>query len=321
MLSVVNLDADPGTVRFRFVADNGTQIGATRTLPIAGRGKISITAQDFFLDAGPAMVQGSVEIVGSGIRLAGSVAFGSATPGGFFTALPLAPARHLRLTFSQIASDTNFYTGLAILNPDSAPLRASIKVYDKSGNEIASKVEDLPAFGRVSKLLTDYFPELAGRQISGGYVIVEAIKNLAAFAVFGAKNLSRSRRFPRRFFSAWAAKSAPAAGRRSVFTPRITPSPVRRPGPTRAFSTNPLVGGLMSEVGIFGTASHAHVAHPVTHENRMRDRATWERARLARISSGFRNSMAFAGGTPAVPGYFRSRSEENLVSQDVSDTK
>jgi hypothetical protein len=38
----------------------------------------------------------------------------------------------------------------------------------------------------------------------------------------------------------------------------------------------------------------------------MRDGATWERARLARISSGFRNSMAFAGGTPAVPGYFRS---------------
>jgi hypothetical protein len=200
MLAVVNLDADPGTVRFRFVADNGTQIGATRTLPIAGRGKISITAQDFFLEAGPVMVQGSVEIVGSGIRLAGSVAFGSRIPGGFFTALPLAPARNLRLTFSQIASDMNFYTGLAIMNPDSAPLRASIKVYDKSGNEIAGKVEDLPAFGRVSKLLTDYFPELAGRQISGGYVIVEAIKNLAAFAVFGAKNLSALSAVPPQIF-------------------------------------------------------------------------------------------------------------------------
>jgi hypothetical protein len=79
-------------------------------------------------------------------------------------------------------------------------LRASIKVYDKSGNEIASKIEDLPAFGRVSKLLTDYFPELAGRQISGGYVIVEAIKNLAAFAVFGAKNLSALSAVPPQIF-------------------------------------------------------------------------------------------------------------------------
>jgi hypothetical protein len=190
LLSVVNLDSDPGTVRFRFIADDGTQIGATRVLPIAGQGKISITAQDFFLAASQAMVQGAVEIVGSGIRLAGSVTFGSATPGGFLTALPLAPAKQLKLVFSQIASNAGFYTGLAILNPDSAALRASIRVFDSSGGELASKVEDLPAQGRVSKLLTDYFPELAGRQISGGYVIVEAIKSLAAFAVFGTKNLS-----------------------------------------------------------------------------------------------------------------------------------
>ncbi len=199
-LSVINLDADPGTARFRFIADDGTQIGATRILPIAGLGKISVTAQDFFLAAGPAMVQGSVEIVGSGVRLAGNVVFGSSAPGGFLTALPLASARDFRLTFSQIASDVNFYTGLAILNPDSAPLRAAIKVYDKSGNEIAGKVEDLPAFGRTSKLLTDYFPELAGRQISGGYVIVEGIKTLAAFAVFGTKNLSALSAVPPQIF-------------------------------------------------------------------------------------------------------------------------
>ena len=199
-LSVVNLDADPGTVRFRLVGDDGVQIGATRTLPIAGRGKISITAQDFFLAAGPAIVQGSVEIVGTGVRLAGSVAFGRATPGGFHTALPLAAARHLQLTFSQVASDVNFYTGLAILNPDSAPLRAAIRVYDAGGNEIANKVVDLPAFGRVSRLLTEYFPELGERQISEGYMIVEAIKNLVAFAVFGAKNLTALSAVPPQIF-------------------------------------------------------------------------------------------------------------------------
>jgi hypothetical protein len=199
-LSVVNLDADPGTVRFRLVGDDGVQIGATRTLPIAGRGKISITAQDFFLATGPAIVQGSVEIVGSGIRLAGSVAFGRANAGGFYTSLPLAVARNLQLTFSQVASDVNFYTGLAILNPNSAPLRAAIRVYDADGNEIARKVEDLPAFGRVSRLLTEYFPALAGRQISEGYMIVEAIENFAAFAVFGAKNLTALSAVPPQIF-------------------------------------------------------------------------------------------------------------------------
>jgi hypothetical protein len=187
-LTVINLDADPGTVRFRFVANDGTQIGSTRNLPIAGRGKILVDSRDFFLNAGAAMTQGYVEVAGAGIRLGGSVAFASATPGRFLTSLPLAPAKPARMIFSQVASDDNFYTGLAIVNPESTPIRASINVYDRNGTWLAGKVEDLPAQGRVSKLLTEFFPELAGRKISSGYFVVEAARNLAAYAVFGTRN-------------------------------------------------------------------------------------------------------------------------------------
>jgi len=190
VLSVVNLDFHSGSVRFRFVADDGSPIGIVRELPVSGLGKILVSEQDFFLAAGASMKQGSVEITGIGIRLAGSVIFGSSAPGKFLTSLPLAPARPGRMLLGQIASDDMYYTGLAIFNPESLPARALIQVFDREGMPLAVKFEDLPAGGRVSRLLTEYFPEFAGRKISGGYILVHTITPVSAFAVFGTKNLT-----------------------------------------------------------------------------------------------------------------------------------
>jgi hypothetical protein len=190
MLSVINLDPGPGTVRFRFIADDGAQIGSTRELPIAGRGKILISAQDFFLDAGAIMRQGSVEVAGSGVRLSGSVIFGSTAPGKLLASLPLAPARQARMTFAQIASDDQYYTGLAILNPGSTKTSVCIVVYDRDGNLLAGKVEEIPAGGRISRMLTDYFPAFAGQSLVGGYLDVDVAGPVTAFAVFGTKNLT-----------------------------------------------------------------------------------------------------------------------------------
>jgi hypothetical protein len=190
MLSVINLDAGPGTVHFRFIADDGTQIGSARELPIAGQGKILVSAQDFFLDAGATMRQGSVEITSSGVRLSGSVIFGSAAPGKLLASLPLAPARQARMTFGQIASDDQYYTGLAILNPGNTTTKAYIVVYGRNGNMLAGKMEEIPAGGRISKMLTDYFPEFAGQSIVGGYLDVDVAGPVTAFAVFGTKNLT-----------------------------------------------------------------------------------------------------------------------------------
>ena len=41
-LSVVNLESTSGTVTFKFIKDDGTQIGATKQMPISAKGKISI---------------------------------------------------------------------------------------------------------------------------------------------------------------------------------------------------------------------------------------------------------------------------------------
>ena len=190
VLSVVNLDARPGSVRFRFLGNDGSQIGIVRELMVAALGKILISEQDFFLNAGSSMKQGSVEITGVGVRVAGSVIFGSAVPGRFLTSLPLTPARQARMLFGQIASDDLYYTGLAIHNPESLPTQVRILVFDHDGTPIAAKFEELPAGGRVSRLLTDFFPELADRKISDGYITVHAVTPVSAFAVFGTRNMT-----------------------------------------------------------------------------------------------------------------------------------
>ena len=68
-LSVVNLDDQAGTVTFEFIGDGGMQIGMTRMLAIAANGKIQVTDQTFFLDAGDTLTQGYVRITSDGPRL------------------------------------------------------------------------------------------------------------------------------------------------------------------------------------------------------------------------------------------------------------
>ena len=189
MLSVINLDSTAGSVSLRFVSDEGTQMGTVRVVPIAPRGKIRITDQRFFIDAGDRLRQGYLEI-SSSVRLAGSVVFGDPGRSTFSSALPLASSLQSRLALGQVASNDTYFTGIAILNPNDAAARAIIEVYDSDGNPVTSKIEEIPARGRRSQLLTEYFPGLAGVNLGSGYIKITVNRNVATFALFGTHDLS-----------------------------------------------------------------------------------------------------------------------------------
>jgi hypothetical protein len=190
ILSVINLDSTPGSVSLRFISNEGTQIGTVQVLPIAARGKIRITDQRFFIDPGDTPRQGYVEITSSGVRLAGSVVFGDPGRNIFSSALPLASSFQNRMALSQIASNNIYFTGISILNPNDAAARAVIEVYDSDGNPVIAKIEDIPARGRRSQLLTEYFPSLAGVNLGSGYIKITVNRNVAGFALFGTNDLS-----------------------------------------------------------------------------------------------------------------------------------
>jgi hypothetical protein len=188
-MSVINLSPRRGNVSFKLVGDEGVQIGTTQVLPIEPLGKIHIDDPDFFLNSGDELRQGYVVVSSDGVRLTGSVVFGNPTA-TFSAALPLVSRLRGNMVFGQVASNETFFTGLAIFNPDEGSARAVLQVFDNTGKAVASKIETIPAKGRKNQLLTEYFPELAGRNLSSGYIKITSVRGLAAFAIFGANNLS-----------------------------------------------------------------------------------------------------------------------------------
>ena len=189
-LSVVNLEETAGSITFRFIGDTGVQLGGTRTLTIEAKGKIFIDDSKFFLDAGGALVQGYVEITSSGPRLAGSVVFGDPSRSSFSSALPLVSTLIKDAVFGQVASNNTWFTGIALLNPNVLEAQATIDVLDSKGNLVRTKTEILPPKSRKSRLLTEYFSELTGQDITSGFIRVTVDREIATFALFGKNDLS-----------------------------------------------------------------------------------------------------------------------------------
>jgi hypothetical protein len=184
-LSLINLETTPGTVILRFLGNDGGQIGGTRVVPIGPSGKIFVNSADFFGDLGQGLQQGYLEIISNGPKIAGSVMFGDTTGESFAAALPLLSDLQTSLVFSHVASSDLFYTGVALLNPNTSPTYATIDVYSSDGIRQYTVQEYIPSKGRVSKLLTQYFPAMADKSQTSGYIRVMSDRGIAAFALFG----------------------------------------------------------------------------------------------------------------------------------------
>jgi hypothetical protein len=189
-LSVINLDAAAGTVSLKFIRDDGIQVGSTQQVSIAAQGKIHITDQKFFLDAGSTITQGYLELSSGGPKLGGSVVFGDPEQTTFSAALPLVSKLRTAMIFSQVASNATYFTGMSVLNPNASDANALLEVFDGNGLLIRSRTLLIKSRQRMSQVLTQYFPDLIGQDISSGYLKLTADKGVASFAVFGTNNLS-----------------------------------------------------------------------------------------------------------------------------------
>lgn len=128
-----------------------------------------------------------------GANLVGSIHFGDAAQTRYSTALPLLDWRlgfHKRLVFSHIASTSNFFTGLSIVNDENEEVPVRIEVFDAHGQILASAEFPVWYRTRLSRLLTEYFPELKARPLEGGYIVLSSPKPFGAFALFGSWDLS-----------------------------------------------------------------------------------------------------------------------------------
>jgi len=191
ILSIINLDSVAGTVTLALIGDDGSQIGATKTVPVAANGKIYVPGADFFLGSAPSgVIQGYVRVSSNDVRLSGSVTFSDAINGAFATALPLVSTVQPAQILPHVASNSTYFTGLAILNPNSTDATVTIEVYTAAGQRDSSTTQVLQAGHGVSRLLTEYFPALVGQDRTSGYIKVAADKGVACYGLFGTSSLS-----------------------------------------------------------------------------------------------------------------------------------
>ena len=190
--AVLNLDSRVGTVQFRFIGEDGLQIGAAQYRAIPANGKLRIDDQEFFLTGGSGdMVTGYAEIISDGVRLAGSTVFGDSLGTTFFSALALVSGLQKSMIFSHVASDAIYFTGIAVLNPGmGGDATATLELYAADGTLMETVSVPVPAGHRKARLLTEYFTSLVGRDQTSGYVRLTSDQPVASFSLFGTHNLS-----------------------------------------------------------------------------------------------------------------------------------
>ncbi len=188
-LSITNLDGINGSIMLRLVGDDGAQIGPTRIMPIAANGKVYISDQSFFAVPQDQAIQGYVEIFSDGPRLVGNVVFGDPAGSRYVTALPLVSSLETAQVFSHVASDSVYFMGLSLLNPNPVDAVVDVDLYKADGSLDMSTTVTIPANQRLCRLLDQYFPQLAGQGRTSGYIRVTSDEGIAAFSAFGTQDL------------------------------------------------------------------------------------------------------------------------------------
>ncbi|MBN2317858.1 MAG: fibronectin type III domain-containing protein [Acidobacteria bacterium] len=224
-LSVVNLDSSAGSVRFQLFGEDGVQIGETEEMLLEPNGKLYVDDPEFFLtpavieeqvasvvreganriagilfgdseereyssETSTSLTDGYVKVTGDGIRIAGNVTFRDRNRETFVSTLPLISELQQSLVFSHVASDDQYFTGIALVNPGSSTATVTLNLYTVEGNPVTGTTLSIPARQRECRPLTEIFPSLQGVDLTNGYIRLSSDVPVAAYSMFGTHDLS-----------------------------------------------------------------------------------------------------------------------------------
>jgi hypothetical protein len=129
-------------------------------------------------------VQGYLTVISGKTRITGMVRFQDQDRRQFSAALPLESQGRQEMWFSQVAEDAGYFTGLAVLNPNSLPAELAVSVFNPDGELAGMGHLTLRGLGRMSRLLREVVLALPG--VNGGYFVVRSDLPLIGASVFGA---------------------------------------------------------------------------------------------------------------------------------------
>lgn len=188
-VTLINLESRPTNVSLTLRADDGAALGRPFSFTLPAGGKKTLAGVGIFgvLDTSE-LVQGYLQIDSDAARLAGIVRFGDPGETRFLAALPLVDRSVTDLLFPHMASDEFYFTGLAVLNPDSEEADVEVTILDSGGQTAASRRVRLAAGERFARLISELFPALP--PMNRGYFRLRSTRPVTACATFGTHALT-----------------------------------------------------------------------------------------------------------------------------------
>jgi hypothetical protein len=185
-LKLINTSTLARTITLHAVAENGTDLVPPTTVHL-DIGQSLERGVDQLFGLTPTKV-GSLRIDADGAGVIGDVLFGDPVNLKFAAASLLQSQKHTRAVFSHVANGLNYFTGLAVLNPNSQTASITLDVYASSGTKTGSAILTLGPGQRFSRLLTDLLPASSGQM--GGYISLTSNVPIIAQELFGDGRLT-----------------------------------------------------------------------------------------------------------------------------------
>ena len=179
---VLNTAASAGSVRFRLRNPSGAPAASETTLTVAANGSASTTVESLFAIApGAPAGAGWLEAEPTGGIIVEALASDPAR--GAVAATPLHPADSVSWSLPFFVEDSNYYTGLALANPNDSDATVEITAYDRSGGVLGRTTSTLGARQRQTRLVSQWIAGLAAA--ATGHLVLTASSPVSILAYFG----------------------------------------------------------------------------------------------------------------------------------------
>jgi hypothetical protein len=186
-IKLINTSPIARTASLHALAENGTDLAPPVQVRLAIGQALEQDAGQLF---GLTSAVGSLRIDADGPGILGDVIFGDPVALNFAASAPLQWRKFSQAAFNHVANAANFFTGIALLNPNQQTVSVTLDVYAESGTKTGSTASPivLGPGQRISRLLTELVPATAGQM--RGFVMLRATQPIVGQQLFGDSGMS-----------------------------------------------------------------------------------------------------------------------------------
>ncbi len=188
MLNVINANQDyDATVTITLHAPDGTVLSNPLSLTLPINAQIKGNLLDLFKND-PRLINqaGWIEVTSSVDQIVGTVSFTNSSD-SFLVSVMLTGTPLTNFSFPLVSQDSDYGTGIALLNAGNSAANVTLELWNPSGNLDYSASVVVPAHTRVAQALTDFFKGMPGYHFAN--VRVRSDQPLYSFGLLYADDL------------------------------------------------------------------------------------------------------------------------------------